>query len=453
MQTLTPEEFREKYGTEGLTKVKQVVQSVPKQKSAYLKASQAGSNWSANAITEAAKGGFQQSKQGYEEAKNAKNVGELLHGSIGMAEGAIGAAFSPLAPAFKPIGSAVNYVGDKISNIPAVQKFAMSPAGEATQRGVETLSGLNTIAGAVTGTGGVKKLPNAPEMPEIPKPNVKPVLQTAGRALKSAGESSYGVTVTPSEMTNRAVASYKETTPNLVTRIKQNLSGTEVNKPITEANTAARYGLIGTEKEIGVQAGRYMKDLWTKKVQPTLASAKGTLDMRKFFGEVEKEIRAKTPELGRRNALLEGLEALKSEYTKVNKIKLEKLQEYKEGWAKTLPESIYKGKPIASALKEVKTIAASKARDFIYKNAGETIKQDYIDYGNLKSIREAGIKSGVGDPAKKSISRGAWQFVMDKAITPVATTLGKVLYKTGEGLEFIGEPGAKTVGDIVENSK
>jgi hypothetical protein len=42
---------------------------------------------------------------------------------------------------------------------------------------------------------------------------------------------------------------------------------------------------------------------------------------------------------------------------------------------------------------------------------------------------------------------------MDKAVTPVATVVGKILYKTGEGLEFIGESGAKKVGDIVGEVK
>ena len=42
---------------------------------------------------------------------------------------------------------------------------------------------------------------------------------------------------------------------------------------------------------------------------------------------------------------------------------------------------------------------------------------------------------------------------MNKAITPVVTIGGKILYRTGEGLEFIGNRGAKKVGDIIENPK
>jgi hypothetical protein len=39
---------------------------------------------------------------------------------------------------------------------------------------------------------------------------------------------------------------------------------------------------------------------------------------------------------------------------------------------------------------------------------------------------------------------------MDKAVTPVATVAGKILYKTGSGLEFLGDKGAKKVGDIIQ---
>ena len=39
---------------------------------------------------------------------------------------------------------------------------------------------------------------------------------------------------------------------------------------------------------------------------------------------------------------------------------------------------------------------------------------------------------------------------MDNTVTPIATIAGKVLYKTGEGLELIGNSGAKRVRDIIQ---
>lgn len=144
----------------------------------YQELSNKGADYSANAITEAAKGGFQQSQQGYETAKNAKNLGELLGGSLNMASGAIGAAFSPLAPAFKPIGMGIEAIGNKIGDIPAVQKFAVSPAGEATSAGVEAVGNLANIAGTVAGVRVPEKLPSVKELFTRQEKLIKPPKET-----------------------------------------------------------------------------------------------------------------------------------------------------------------------------------------------------------------------------------------------------------------------------------
>lgn len=402
-------------------------------------------------IKNAFRGGVEKTKESYMKGVNAKNPADLVESGLGVGAGIADMFFSPIAPITEPtIGKATQYASDKISDIPEVQQFSQTKAGENVARGAEDIANISTIAGAVAGAKTAPKVAGvASDVVGGVTSKVKPTVAGAGRVLKNAGESAYGVTVEQSPITARAVASYKEKSPNLISRIKSELSGQTEGKPTTEANTAARFGLIGTEKEIGVQAGRYMTDTWINKVQPALKSAKGKLEMSKFWGVIEKKIRKENPELTRRNALLEGLNDLKGEYGKVSRVGLEKLQNYKEGWTKFQSENAWKGKPIASTTKEVMMMAGDIARDFIYKNTPEETRQAYIDYGNLKSIKEAGIKSGVGDPAKKSISRGAWQFVMDKAVTPIATTMGKILYRTGEGLEFIGEPGAKTVGEVV----
>lgn len=280
---------------------------------------------------------------------------------------------------------------------------------------------------------------------------IKPVLNTAGKVLKGAGESAYGVTVTPAESTAQQLLKYDAKQPNFIGRVKNFFKGTaEGVKPITEANTAARKGLVGTEYQLGVQAKKVATELWDNVVGPKLDAVKGQVNMKDFFDQVEKTIVKETKELSRRKALKEALGALRENYQKVGKVSLKKLQEYKEGFAKFLPDSSYKGKPIGAALKEVQDISAKKAREIIYKFVGEDGKQAYIDYGNLQSIIEAGTKSITGDAAKRSLGRNVWEFVMDKAVTPVATMGGKVLYKTGEGLEFLGKKGAKTVMEALD---
>jgi hypothetical protein len=100
-------------------------------------------------------------------------------------------------------------------------------------------------------------------------------------------------------------------------------------------------------------------------------------------------------------------------------------------------------------LNEVRALAAQKARQLIYQKLGAGVRQAYIDYGNLKSIEEAGIKS-VDALRSKGVTKQVWEMVMDKAVTPIATAAGKVLYKTGEGLELVGQSGAKKVRDIIQ---
>jgi hypothetical protein len=100
-------------------------------------------------IKNAAESGASQAEQGFGEAKTATNPGQLLEGSLRGAAGTINAVASPLAPVMAPIGKMVNSVGDDISNIPAVQRFAESPAGNVASRVATDLGDADTVAGAV----------------------------------------------------------------------------------------------------------------------------------------------------------------------------------------------------------------------------------------------------------------------------------------------------------------
>lgn len=74
-------------------------------------------------------------------------------GKIGS--GVSQALFSPVTPALqqvtKPVTTAVNYTADKISNSPAVQRYANSQQGQDTSRLFENISNYNEIAGSVVG--------------------------------------------------------------------------------------------------------------------------------------------------------------------------------------------------------------------------------------------------------------------------------------------------------------
>ncbi len=309
-------------------------------------------------------------------------------------------------------------------------------------------SAIDTTAEAIKG--------GAKAALDIPLRPLAGVAEKAGTALKGAGEGAYGLSVGMEEPTKSALQSYQATQPSLFGRVRSMLTGEQptlnpnATKPITEVNTAARKGLVGTEWQLGVQAKQVAGDLWKKTIAPALQVTKEKLNMPQFLSDVRKEI-VKTSDLNRRSTLLDAFDKFAEDYKKVNDFSIGKLQQYKEGWAKFVPEASYKGKPIGGSLNEIRNLAAKKARQIIYDKLGPDVKQAYLDYGNLQSIEKAGLKS-VDLLRSKGMTRQVWEFILDKAVTPVTTVGGQILYKTGEGLEFLGKKGAKTVRDVVNPS-
>lgn len=352
------------------------------------------------------------------------------------------------------IGKGFNAVTEKIGSSPELQKWTQEhpDAFNRLNEILGTASAGGEIAGNILGAKGAaiagqKAITTAGKVATGAITKGAPI---AGRVLKGVGETAYRVGVSPEETTKIAMQKYRADQPNLMGRIKNIVTDERVgDKPITEMETAARVGLAGTERGLGDQAARASKDIWEGVIAPKLDAVKGKVNMKSFVDQIEKEIAKETKGI-RRTALKESLDAFRDEFKNVSSISLRKLQDYKEEWAKFLPDSSYKGKPIANSLKEVQNIAAKKAREIIYKHIGEDGKQAYLDYGNLKSIMKAGIKAE--DPLRsKSFTKQAWEFVLDNTVTPVATMGGKVLYRTGQGLEFVGKKGAKKVKDIVNN--
>lgn len=105
----------------------------------------------ASAVGSAFQGGVQQAKQGFDQARTATNPIDLLEGGLSTAAGVATAAASPLAPVTKPLEPIIGAAADKISDLPAVQKFAQSDAGAATSRIVQNVANADTVMGAVAG--------------------------------------------------------------------------------------------------------------------------------------------------------------------------------------------------------------------------------------------------------------------------------------------------------------
>lgn len=104
-----------------------------------------------NSSVDQAKTGYNEAKTAAESGFSGSNLLKLLEGSVKMGAGVVGSVFSPLAPVSDVIGAGVNTVSKPISNIPAVQNFATSKAGENTIRATEDISNLNTLVGGVAG--------------------------------------------------------------------------------------------------------------------------------------------------------------------------------------------------------------------------------------------------------------------------------------------------------------
>ena len=175
------------------------------------------------------------------------------------------------------------------------------------------------------------------------------------------------------------------------------------------------------------------------------------MDLNDFFKEAEEQIIKNNPEKSMQKSLLEALESFKDDYKNTKTATMEELQKFKEGWAKFIPEKVYRGKPIAGSANNVKDTLADISRNKIYNALGPEAKQAYFDYGNLKGIQELGQKAMTGGGLKGGFG-SFWSTIGEMALTPVGTIGGQVIYRVGKvvgkGVELIGRPGLLFVKNL-----
>lgn len=384
------------------------------------------------------------------EEQGIGGIPELIETGLRTAGEVAGATFAPITEAVAPIAKPLI---EKIATIPGVSG-AIEKVADWANRNPEAAKDLDAVLN-ISMLGGGKAIaePFAKKVVSAGAEVGAKAIEVTGKTSKEVGKLAYGIAVPMEQATAKAVQLYQANKPTLMERVKGLFSKeakATLEKPIIEAETAARTGLAGTEWQLGVQSKRIANKLWENNISPALKASTQLNDMKRFFSDLRERIIAETSDLSRRNTLLKAWESLNKDYGKVNWVSDIKLQSYKEGWTKFIPEKAFRGEPIAGALNDVRNMAAQEARSILYKKLGQDVKQAYLDYGNLQSIIEAGIKSV--DPLRsKSAFRQAWEFILDKTITPIATYGGKVLYRTGEGLEFIGKDGAKKIKDLIKN--
>jgi len=277
--------------------------------------------------------------------------------------------------------------------------------------------------------------------------------QGLGRGLQKVGVSTAEAVLPRNIQEAGIVQAYKAEKP-FFTRISEILTGTE-KAPQTLGKTAVETtagqtipGLFGSKAQMGVQAKRAQDTLWKGFLQPQLDNAGVQIDLPKYFDTVAEKIVAETPELTRQKALLEALNSFKDDYAGINTVSLARLQKLKEGWAEFVPEKFYKGQNIAGNARQVSALLADEARQTIYNTLGQDAKKAYFDYGNLMGLAELGKSEMTGQKLKG----GTGGFISDllgRAVTPIGTFGGQVVYRVGKGIEMIGNAGAKTLDEVL----
>lgn len=279
-----------------------------------------------------------------------------------------------------------------------------------------------------------------------------PVFSAAGKAIEGAGEGLAKMFIPKSDAEAGMLQAYKAASSagsNLVERMKSIL-GVATDKagpPSTAASTAFEKGIAGPESWMGVQAKRVQTKLWDNLIQPALKASQSVIKIPDFLKEAENRIISENVDPTRQKVLLNALDSIKKDFGKAGEYSLEQLQKLKEGWAKFVPEKSYKGQPIAGALNDVRATLADMARQKIYTELGDNVKQAYFDYGNLEGIKALGRKATTA-----TVKGGFGTTVgglLEKAIVPISTIGGQIIYGLGKGIEMIGAPGARTLRDIV----
>jgi len=277
-------------------------------------------------------------------------------------------------------------------------------------------------------------------------PLVAPATRVAGRALAKTGEKVVDAVIPASSREAQILQTYKANNP-FFKRVSDVLKGTDIS-PTTAGKTTATKSLFGTKSQIGIQAKRAEEKLWNEVISPRLKESTYAVDLDGFFSKIEDDIITNNPEVSRQKSLLNALNSFKDDYAGTKAISLEKLQKLKEGWAEFVPEKFYKGENIAGNAKQVQALLADEARQTIYSQLGDDVKQAYFDYGNLQGLKKMGVVSMTGQKLKGGTG-GFVSELFSQAVTPVGTVGGQAIYKLGKGIEFIGNLGAKNLGEAL----
>lgn len=358
----------------------------------------------------------------------------------------------------KGVGKGFSYVTDKLSDTEAYKQYAAKhPTGSKFEEVLGTGAAAGNIAGNIlTINAGAKALDAGAKV--VGKVGGK-ALQGVGTGVKTAGQKLYksGYNLTADEA--RLLQGHQSKLKFLqnergrlpkgsaeYNKLTSQIDDLKANPPKVASQTALEKGIAGTEKKIGVQAGAEKMDVWKNKIEPALKASKDKITKDELFAKAKARVAAEV-EPTRKADLQRALESLQDDYKDFTGSDLLQANQIKTALDKFTPSKIFKGQDVASTAKTLKADMADAIREKTYSALKDgSMKSAYRDYANLKQLEKVGIKA-LTESGTKGGFGSFWSTLKDQATTPVKTIGGKVLYRVGNKLEFLGEKGTRTLGD------
>ena len=354
----------------------------------------------------------------------------------------------------------VSLLGDKIGDKKIIQDWIIQhpKAAKTLEEIAGTLSATGEIAGDILAVeGGTKALQKTADLTtKLAAKTFEKTGETTAKVGEKVYKSAFDLTADEARrvQANKIQVKFLEKErASLVKGSKEYQTITkqidELKAPILRADTALEKGIAGTEKQIGVQSGVEKMDLWKNKVEPALENSKEIITKDELFAKARQTV-AKEADLTRKASLQTALEAIETDYADFVNTSLKEANKIKTSLAKFTPSKIFKGQEVASGVKTLQADMASAIREKTYSSLKDiNIKKAYLDYSNLKELEKVGIRA-LTETGTKGGFGGFWSTIYDHATIPIKTVGGKILYRVGNKLEFVGEKGIRTFGQFLK---
>lgn len=392
----------------------------------------------------------------------------LVRGSIGPAASAVRAIYSPAGELISPM---IEKGIEKASDSPTIQKIATNPKVSAALDtifgGVEkaqewakenpddaaNLVDTITVAVAMAASKPAGKAAKATsektqQLGAKVGKEVSEGLKSTGQITKSSGKGLYETAFDLTTREAQMVQAFKAKVP-LKERVMSFFTGKQIEgAPRLASQTALEKGIAGTESMVGVQAKKQAQSLWDDTIAPAVKGINKKIKTADMFKAVQNQI-DDVADASKRKVFQKALESIKDDYKGISSLDYTTAQQIKSELAKSLPEKMFRGANVTGAANNVRKFMADYIRKQTYEQLKDVnIRQSYLDWGNLSDLTKFGVKAMTTGKLKGgfgSFVSGMW----DLAVTPVKTVGGQVLYKAGNGMQFLGEKGIKTFGDYL----